>query len=49
MACCSEKEKGGEREMSYEGEDVAGEEEKVPAQYTGRKRAARGGSINEPA
>lgn len=34
--------------MSWEGEDVAGEE-KVCAQYTGRKRAAREGNINESA
>lgn len=35
--------------MSCEGEDMAGEEEKVHAQYAGRKRAAGVGSINEPA
>ena len=49
MACYSEKEREREREVSCEGEDMAGEEEKVRAQYAGRKRAAGVGCISETA
>lgn len=49
MACYSEKEREWEREVSCEGEDMAGEEETVSAQYVGRKRSAGIGSINKPA
>lgn len=48
-ACYSEKEREREGEVSCEGEDTAGEEEKVRAQCAGRKRAAGVGSIKEPA
>lgn len=38
-----------ERELSCEGEDMAGEEKKVCVQYMERKRAAGVGCINQPA
>lgn len=47
MACYSERER--EREVSCEGEDVAGKEEKVHVQSIGRKRAVGVGNINKPA
>lgn len=43
------REREREREVSCEGEDVAGKKEKVHAQYVGRKRAVGIGNINKPA